>query len=254
MKNKLLFFLLISFLVSCGYQREDIASNPRNSDSDSTAVNTPAPKEKLEDIRLTYGNPVDILASEYVIIPVGGSSNARGKRSISSSDYNSKWGNQGYSYNLIFHHPKKDSSFLFSQNDRMHILNFQANLSQEQAGPYSQKFIFYDLRKKDYNLNGKIDDKDGSRLFVTDKKGANLTQLTPNNTDLYAWEIIKKSNIILATVRVDENDDKKFNKKDPLRLLRIDLEKLKKGRPLLNRETENKLKEQFYDIYLRDEE
>ncbi len=259
--KKAIFIFITIMLVSCTTTSERDSEN--DASGNSTEIQQEILDEELNAVQLRYYDTIMVHGTEMMIIPIGANekNNKRSSRSkFNLSNDNFKFGGDGYwekdyrftFFNLIFYDLEKDSSYLFFENERALIHQVIPNINKE--GEDASRFIFYRIQNRDYNLDGKISSKDGEYLFISDKKGKNLIQLTPNNTKLRSWTIIKKSNIILAEVLVDINDDKKFiEKDDEVRLLKIDLEKLKKGKPLLDDSLEKQLKEQFIDLYSKED-
>ncbi len=253
-------FLLICIVISLA-----ACTKPQTQTEEGTATSETLETSELSDnemdkIQLSYGDTVMIDGADEIMIPViAKGKNKRGKM-ISSGDYMSgyEWeSSRGYytSYlNLIFFNIKKDTSHLLMNSQMGKISYFTITERIDSIPQPADNFIFYEISNRDTNLDGKISEKDGSYLFASNRSGKNLVQLTPNNTQLISWDILDKSNIILAEVKVDDNRDKKFDKEDGTRLLKIDLDKLKKGRPLLDEKVEKQLKSQFYDLYLKKSE
>lgn len=269
MKNVFCLFVFLAF-ASCDYTMDRSTDNDTSENSDATTTEDQELfKEDMEAVTLEYFDTINVHDTDMVIIPIGASKektkrskgrslnldNAKMNFGYDSWDYKNNYDNRFF--NLLFYDLKRDSSYLFFNNERAMIRYVRANVNK--SGAAASKFIFYNIMNKDYNMDGKLNYKDSHHLFVSDKKGKNLIQLTPNNSQLRNWTIIKDSNIIIAKVLMDSNDDKKFDtpkdygdpKGDRLRLIKIDLDNVKKGRPFLSPETEEQLKEQFLELTVK---
>jgi hypothetical protein len=266
MKNIFCLFVFLA-LASCDYTRDRSDENDTSETSDATTTEDQELfKEDMAAVTLEYFDTINVHDTDMVIIPIGawkeGTARSKG-RSLNLDNAKMKFGGYGYRdnyhryFNLLFYNVKKDTSYLFFDNERAIINEISPNVNKN--GEFASRFIFYDIRNKDYNMDGKLNNKDSHHLFVSNKEGQNLIQLTPNNSQLRNWTIIKKSNIVIAKVLMDSNDDKKFDtekdygdpKGDRLRLIKIDLDNVKKGRPFLSPKTEEQLKEQFLDLMVK---
>jgi hypothetical protein len=236
--------------------------------ADSTSTDIIPSPEELQGIELAYGSIVEIDSSDFVVTPVRAADHQR--KSKRSSGMYFGWDSGDYQggqmFNMVFYQMAKDSSHLLFPKERAIILNYRIPQNEkppvlqeagtpppDKVGWHARQFIFYRLRNRDYNLDGRLNYKDSDYLYVSKKDGSGLTQLTPNNSQLRRWEILKGSNILLAEVLVDSNDDKIFDvEQDDIRLLRIDLRKLKKGQSILPKGDERTLKSQFYDLFVKE--
>ena len=68
-----------------------------------------------------------------------------------------------------------------------------------------------------------MNENDPVYLFVTDKFGKNLRQLSPKNYDLNRWELAKNSNKIILSASRDSNQNKEFDNEDEVSVFEIDL-------------------------------
>lgn len=261
MRKIYLLFIVLS-LASCGYTGERADAEENNSDNtDATSEAQQLTNKELATISLKYYDTIDVHNTDFIIIPIGASRNwsNRSKGFDFNLDGSMKFGygssykgNDYQFFNLLFYNVKRDTSYLLFNQERAIINRVFANVNNQ--GESASKHIFYVIRDKDYNLDGKLNGKDSNHLFVSNKDGSGLVQLTPNNSQLLNWTIVKKSNIIIAEVLMDANDDKKFTRKangDQVRLIKIDLDEKRKGQPFLNKTVEKQLKNQFLDLTVK---
>lgn len=87
------------------------------------------------------------------------------------------------------------------------------------------KYLYYNIIKDDYNNDGLFNNDDPSFLFISERSGANLKQISPDNLDLISWELLPKTNKLILQCLEDSNKDKKFDNEDVIITYIYDLEK-----------------------------
>ncbi len=94
----------------------------------------------------------------------------------------------------------------------MLILNYETNYdnssyysSEDSDTPkidnYSSKYyIFYNMITEDLNQDKKLNYSNPTYLFITDKEGKNLKQISPSNLNVVDWKLIPKTNKIISSM------------------------------------------------------
>lgn len=144
------------------------------------------------------------------------------------SSYESR--QEEYNWNIIFYNSKTAEKHLLSE-DKMLISNYTNDYGTSSSesnntidASSSKKYLFYNIRTFDGNNNGKLDLSDPEYLYISDRNGFNLQQLSPKNTHLVNWNYIKSSNKVIINVQNDANADKVWSDKDQLVTYEYDLD------------------------------
>ena len=150
----------------------------------------------------------------------------RRSRILSSSSYGSDSevspGIEGTCYNLLFSRKSAVQEQLLLPHGRFVITEIDAEKKPGIRWPY----LFYTIIKADTNADGDQDGEDASALFVSDRNGRQLRQLTPDGTRLESRLLLPKTSLLLAEVRPDVNRDGNFTHADDTYRLRFDLANL----------------------------
>jgi len=128
-------------------------------------------------------------------------------------------------WNIIFYNSKTGGYHLLSDSMKMVIWNYSIQNDNDYSSSSeviisspgitsADGFIFYRITVKDYNNDKKLTNTDPAYLFVSDKEGNNLQQISPANCDLLSYQIIKASGKVLMNIIKDSNNDKKFEEND----------------------------------------
>lgn len=138
--------------------------------------------------------------------------------------------------NIFFYDPITDyKKFLFDSDQQIikqykgHLLNRRYN-DDDIKRPLNKHDIYYKVIRDDYNGDKKLNSEDPTYLYVSKFDGSELTQLTPKFYHLKYYKYVERSNVILATLVVDENGDRKFNNNDYEVLYKVDLSDLSKSK------------------------
>ena len=83
--------------------------------------------------------------------------------------------------------------------------------------------IVYLVRTENYNNDNALDSDDPLYLYISDKKGDGLKQITPKGFNVISWTLSKDKKMILVKVQNDKNKNKKFGNGDDQLYYRIDL-------------------------------
>ncbi len=135
------------------------------------------------------------------------------KKSTNSVEYSTRSDAADY-WNIIFLNTKTNQSHILSEQ-KMLITNFHSNYnSSDNNSALNGKYIYYNIITNDYNKDQILDKKDPSYLFISDKKGNNLQQVSPDNHHLLNWQFITSSNKIMMITLKDSDQNKQFDDKD----------------------------------------
>jgi len=86
------------------------------------------------------------------------------------------------------------------------------------------KHILYSARTDDFNGDKALDSDDPSYLYISNKTGSNLRQITPNGFHVISWTVSKDRKTILVKGQNDKNNNKKFGNGDDELYYRVDLD------------------------------
>jgi len=178
--------------------------------------------------RQSYDRFIELDSSSIILIPIEWDNNAKiGEIKIQGNNRTK---------NLIFYNPISDSvKFLFSDSLQI-ITSFDGPLLSKRDSkdttkrPRNKDQLYYSVINEDYNEDKKLDGDDPIYLYGSKYDGTSLTLLTIQHSSLKYYRYINDLNIILATLTIDENKDKKFDSRDSEILYKIDLNDLKKSK------------------------
>ena len=172
-----------------------------------------------------FAAPQIIDSSHLVIYPLilEKTNSGIGFSSGYSSDRLSYW-------NLIFYNTENKSQHLLVENKKIVIYTIRndQNSSESHRGFNSginlfKDNIFYEAVSNDYNQNNYLENTDPTYLFISDKKGNNFRQLSPDNYHVLSWQIVMGTSKVIMEAQKDVNGDKKFDQNDPVIPLIVDI-------------------------------
>lgn len=211
-------------------------------------------KEKM----LMYGDYMDLDSTDYMLIPLG-MKNLESQKRMSSKmsavrpasvevpeteekivDYEtSKYNFYALAFgncnNIIFYNKKSEETHLLLQKPAI-ISEFYFPYSYKNYKWKKYSFLLLGIREDDTNADGYINDEDAEKVYTADLSGANMIQITPDNTQLMDWSIDSTTNNVLLKVRFDSNKDQKFNDYDDTDILKTQIGNFSKGQPIINTE------------------
>jgi hypothetical protein len=151
-----------------------------------------------------------------------------------NSDKKLAWGN--YYANIIVYNFKTDTyQNLFPEDTFIEAFNTEANYKyvtprSSRLRNFTREWIFYVVRSMDFNENGRMDRKDPSILFVSNKKGEGLKSLSPKNECVVYIDIYETLGFVLVKMQRDSNNDGDFTYVDKdFYMVKIDLATLAWG-------------------------
>lgn len=233
-------FLLISLLYSCN-----------NESTDTIADTVKENKQNQNQLKIETPNLIEIDSSGVLLAPLKIGETI--DKSFESS-YDSR--KEDYYWNIIFYNSKTSEKHLLSK-DKMLISNYTNDYGKSSSesnntidASSSKKYLFYNIRTFDGNNNGKLDLSDPEYLYISDRNGFNLQQISPKNNHLESWDYIKSSNKVMMNVRNDANADRVWNDKDQLITYEYNLD-TKTSTVVFNDQFKNNLKENFQKNWLK---
>lgn len=131
--------------------------------------------------------------------------------------------------NILFYDIKTESiKKLFGYDT--YISGFPANVEERHI---SKNWIFYLVKNSDRNNNGKIDVNDPTILYVTDRQGNRLTQITAADESVISIHLFDKQSILLIKMQQDSDKDLDFETSDnDYYLVKLNLKTLTLGKKI----------------------
>jgi hypothetical protein len=229
-----LFYAICIGLVACGPQQKNDSGKTAKEDKETV-------KEALPSDNLFLQTPsferVD--SGSVIMLPLGMEENERG-----SGKYYKEIPHNAY-WNIVFYDSKTGATHLLSEQ-KMLIHNHNVKYMDEEKALPENRYIFYTITTVDFNGDKRFDNEDPEYLFITDKQGHNLRQVSPPNCKIGNWEYIRASNKLLMNVRKDSDGNKKFESTDELSAFEVPLDGTFTPREIISPELKTKLK-QLYD-------
>jgi len=172
----------------------------------------------------SYNHFKQLDSTGMILIPIAWENNAKFKDIKIIGENQTK--------NILFYNPINDNNKLLFEDSTQIISKFSGHLLYKKSRtdttprPPNKNHLYYEVINYDYNGDKKLDDQDPTYLYYSHFDGSGLTLLTPKFYHLKNHQYFKENNIILATLVLDENLDKKYNNNDTEILYKIDLNDL----------------------------
>ncbi|SDX32708.1 hypothetical protein [Hymenobacter psychrophilus] len=224
---------ILSVLAACS---PDGSGRPvaANSPTASAAPDTVALRQAGQQFRVHYNSPVDLDSTGFYYLPVSVVPLEKAGRSklFSSGSYdgyeNGSGNIEGTCYNVLFFQKDTGQQRALLPHGRFVLTEIDAASKPDARWPY----LFYSLIKADTNRDGTQDAADASALFVSDRSGQQLHQLTPDGTQLGSRYILPRTSLprtslLLVEVRPDTDRNGQFTHADGPYWLRFDLRNLR---------------------------
>jgi len=227
---------------------------------DSAKIKEP---KKLQ--ALVYGNFMDVDSTDYLLIPIGTKTVEDHEGSLikikSSDDYssgsiNGNYRNYKYNFysldfgncnNIIFYNKKTDETHLLLKTPAIISQFYFPHYNKEYDGK-KYWFLLIAIGESDTNSDGYINNEDAEKVYITDLSGNNMTPITPDNSQLIDWYIDMPTNNILMKVRIDSNNDKKFNDNDEIKILKTSIRSPSLGEQIISDEIQDSIKKILGEI------
>ena len=221
-------FLILSFLISCKNTQS------RNSEIQTTEND---PTENL-NVQIEDFSEIDTTGIFMFPLRMGETKSRSESYGYKDMPYNNYW-------NIIFYNSKSKEYHLLSKQ-KMLISNYVTGFENDYERKYnwSNKYIFYTIRIQDFNKDSLLTQKDPEYLFVSDKEGNNLRQVSPSNYDLNRWEMTQSEIIILSATK-DSNPNRIFDKEDEISIFQVDLKSNEPPKEIFSFEFKNELKKLY---------
>lgn len=218
--------LVFSGLISCSEAPTNRTASPATTAAppDTAAINAAA-----RQFRVHYNPPIDLDSTDFYFQPVSvvEVDPRRGIAKSFSSSYEEGSDNstfaEGTCYNLIFF---RKSTPVEQHPLLAHSRFVITEVSTEKKPAVRWPFLFYTIIKADTDADGLQNDDDASSLFVSDRSGRQLRQLTPDGTRLERRVFLPKTSLVLVEVRPDADRNHRFSYADGTYWLRFDLANL----------------------------
>ncbi|MCD0456157.1 hypothetical protein LPB85_11985 [Chryseobacterium sp. LC2016-27] len=229
--KKNIFILSMISVLSC-------SGNPEST-ADSSNINQESPIENL-NVQTTNFSEIDSSGVLMFPLRVGES-----KRESESSSY--KEIPQSEFWNIMFYNSITNNYYLLTK-DKILIENFNDDYynDAETISTNKTNYIFYTARSLDYNKDKLLNYQDPLYLYVSNKKGENFRQLSPNNFNLENWRYIKSTNKIVFSASKDSNKNNIFDDKDEVIAFEVNVDSKELAKEIFSNETKNELKK-LYD-------
>ncbi|MBL4587073.1 MAG: hypothetical protein JKX84_08475 [Flavobacteriales bacterium] len=189
--------------------------------------------------RQNFKNYIEIDSSQIVLIPVSWENNSIvGELKVMGSRR---------TQNILFYDAENEKyKFLFT--DSIQIIHsysgpmLNRNYQRDTVSQLNDNHLYYSVTNDDFNNDSKLNNNDPKYLYYSKTDGSDLTMLTPKGCHLKYFKYIKSSNIILATLIRDVNNDRSFNDKDSQVLYRVDFNNLNNSKFIVSLKTTGKAK------------
>ncbi|MCD0478334.1 hypothetical protein LPB90_07685 [Chryseobacterium sp. LC2016-29] len=229
--KKNIFILSMISVISCSGNSESTAG--------SSNINQESPIENL-NVQTTNFSEID--SSGVLMFPLR---MGESKRESESSSY--KEIPQSEFWNIMFYNSITNNYYLLTK-DKILIENFNDDYynDAETISTNKTNYIFYTARSLDYNKDKLLNYQDPLYLYVSNKKGENFRQLSPNNFNLENWRYIKSTNKIVFSASKDSNKNNLFDDKDEVIAFEVNVDSKELAKEIFSNETKNELKK-LYD-------
>lgn len=232
----LLLFTIWNIFSPHGYARRGVQGR---------VVSQMTPEQLPKTKMITFSAPVVSPYSDYVMIPVG--QQLIDPRNYGSDSwslfskgdyYQSHYQYAYYSYsfgsgtynNILFY--KKDGSESYLLFDtKVAITNFYYPFANKTDTTDANKmnFLLLGIVEDDYNKDGFLTSQDAVCFYMCNLDGRDMKVVTPKGTQFIRWDKDDDRDVIFVTYREDSNHDRKFDLRDQMYLVEVDI-KTKKMR------------------------
>ena len=232
MKKIILSSILLAVLFSC-------IKNTENFESSSSSQTDP---DAIDNLNIQTNSFTEIDSTGILMFPLQMGQNPRkdGEYSYKQMPDNGYW-------NIVFLNSNTNEYHLLTENKVM-IINYDYKYNTHEGTDISKKtdHIFYNIRSKDYNKDKLLNEKDPVYLFVSDKSGKKLRQISPADYDLNSWKYIQSSHKVIMTATKDSNKNDIFDNEDEISTFEIILDQSETPKEVFQSDLKNKLKK-LYD-------
>ena len=226
--------LTVCICLSCGRNNNQLPSSESAGIGDTidaaSVLNDP---KNILNVQTSSFSEID--SSGVLMFPLAMAEKGRGSDIISKEmPGNTYW-------NIIFYNSQTGQHHLLSER-KMLINNYDEYKGDGISIPQINNSLFYNVITDDYNHDKKLTSDDPQYLFITDKTGHNLQQISPSGYHLMKWNYIERTNKVIMTLRRDSNKNRVFESEDEISTFEIELGKGVKPREIFSTDFKNKLK------------
>jgi hypothetical protein len=114
------------------------------------------------------------------------------------------WGN--YYANMVVYNFKQDTHKRLFDKDTFIISLFSSKSYvdyQSVNNSITENWVFLLVKQRDYNENGRVDEKDPSVLYAVTRKGENLQAITDSTENVVSFRIFEKQGFALLRMQRD---------------------------------------------------
>ena len=235
-----IYFLLLSTacLLSCSMPKNpETEPSQKSKENNITQDSVAIVNDPINNLNVKINGFTEIDSSGILMFPLGMGESKRGNDYLSYKNMPN-----GANWNIAFYNSKTAAYHLLSEK-KMLIQSFENKyLNTNENRNESKKYIFYNIITDDTNGDKFFSNEDASYLFISDKTGKNLKQISPANYDLQSWSFINSSNKIIMVLKKDSDKNKIFDEKDEVTTFVYDVEKGTEPTEVFPTDFKNKLK------------
>lgn len=230
---RFIFILPLFTLFACDQERTPNTENFTEEQIDSLA----------NELSFNYGNPIELLNSDLVIIPVGNNV-SNWYKSGKSMDYRST--DMFVNWNLLFYNRLKDSTYLLTE-DKMYL----TRVDTPEKSSSIKKHIIYEVISIDSNKDDKLNYSDSKQLFISELDGSNFRKITSEKESLDQYDFSKFENEIYFKTLIDSNGDNKFDDKDTEQWYVFNLVNDQQPKAIIDSLSQNKIGKLFVKNWIK---
>jgi hypothetical protein len=241
LKQKKAIFLILPTLFVLACNQTNNNRIPQQTTTGTTTDSLAIVNDPKSNLTIQMKSFSEIDSSGILLFPLSIGETGRSSES-GSSDYSSSSVPTSDFWNIVFYNSKTNDYHLLSEKKMLivrYVNKYGENVPKTKT---TQQQIFYTIITDDADKDNKLTRFDPSYLFVSDKEGNNLRQLSPKGYTLDRWDYIAASNKIVMIVRKDSDNNAKYDNNDEVSTFEIDIDKETIPREVFSIAFKNKLK------------
>ncbi|MEY4904246.1 MAG: hypothetical protein RLZZ292_2061 [Bacteroidota bacterium] len=237
-KQKNATFLIFPILFALACNQSNNNRIPQQTTTETTTDSLTIVNNPKSNLTIQMKSFSEIDSSGILLFPLSIGETGRKE----SSDYS--YGSVPTSdfWNIVFYNSKTNDYHLLSEKKILivqYVNKYGENVPKTKT---TLQQIFYTIITDDTDKDNKLTRFDPSYLFVSNKEGNNLRQLSPKGYTLDRWDYIAASNKIVMIVRKDSDNNAKYDNNDEVSTFEIDMDKETTPREVFSTAFKNKLK------------
>lgn len=191
--------LLTITITSCKQEEQPISTeNLSEEQVDSLA----------QELNFNYGEPIEVLNSEIVFIPIKNKVTSWKKSLKKYDSYREE--TMYIAWNALFYDRETDSSYVLTE-DKMYLLKMDVPTRKED---HIKNHILYEVISRDTNKDSLLNYSDATSLYVSDLNGQNFKKITKDNESLQSYQDSDRAGEIFFKTIIDSNADNEYDDKD----------------------------------------